>query len=163
MQRKPVPWIYSENGVFKNWEWNTPHFKVKVIGEGDIANGDAVFTWQIIEKNEKGDFIFENSTNKSLRACELEIVEIIAKSWDKKHGYDIYAGTLATTFQIYGNEKLNVEEYVGNNVTLKISEEDGDSILTGVFGIKNYNFLLKLKDGKVKVIPPLTVKEIKFL
>jgi hypothetical protein len=160
MNRKPVPWIYVENGAFKNWTWNTPHFAVKIIGEGSPSEGGAVFSWQIIEKSEKGDFIFEASTSRSFRESESEVIEIIAKSWDKRFGYDDYAGALATTFQIYGNTKLNVEEYVGNNVSITLSSSDGDVKAVGVFGLKNYDFILKQSDGKVKVIPTLTVKDI---
>jgi hypothetical protein len=161
-KRKPVPWIYVENGRFKNWTWSTPHLIVKVIGEGDVSEGGAVFNWQILEKKNGAEYIFEASTSRSFREAETEILEIIAKSWDKSFGYDEYAGPLATTYQIYGNQKLNVESFVGHNVSLKISDEGGESILSGVFGLKNYNFILRQKDNIVKIIPPLTVKEITF-
>lgn len=161
MKRKPVPWLYTENGIYKNWVWDTPHFQVKIIGEGDQASGGAVFTWQILEKDGKGGtFIFETSTSRSFRESELEIVEIIAKSWDKKLGYDDYAGELATTFQIAGDKRINVESFVGHNVSVFVSEYPEP--LSGVFGLKNYNFILKQAGGHVKVVPPLTVQNIKI-
>jgi hypothetical protein len=162
MKRKPVPWLYTENGIYKNWTWETKHFTVKVIGEGDLTSGGAVFTWQILEKDDKGSsFIFETSTNRSFREAELEIVETISKSWDKKLGYDEYAGSLATTFTIAGDTKLDVEEFVGHNVELSVREHAEP--LRGVFGLKHYDFILKQSGGQVKVVPPLTVTNIKVL
>lgn len=162
MQRKPIPWLYKDNGQYKNWDWETPHFIVKIIGEGSVQEGGAIFNWQIIEKKNGQEYIFEASTSRTFREAENEIVEIIAKSWDKRYGYDIYAGKLATTFQIYGNTKLDIEQFVGHKVKLVISEDGKERTLEGIFAIKNYNFLLKNNNERVISIQPLTVKEIIF-
>lgn len=162
VKRKPVPWIYTENALFKNWMWETPHFTVKIIGEGDPLQGGAVFTWSISEKTEKGSFVFESSTSRSFREAELEIVEIIGKSWDKKLGYAEYAGELATTFSIRGGEKLNFEPYLGEHVELSFINGSKQESRSGIFAIRHYKTLLKLDNGKVIEIPPAIITNIKI-
>lgn len=160
VKRKPVPWIYTENAVFKNWVWNTPNFTVKVIGEGDPLQGGAVFTWSINEKTERGSFVFESSTSRTFREAELEIVEIIAKSWDKKLGYSEYAGELATTFSIHGGKRIDFEPFVGEKVELTFINGDKTDSRIGQFAIRNYKALLQLENNKVIEIPPAIIKEI---
>lgn len=159
LNRKPVPWDYLDNNMFKTWTWETPHFLVRVIAEGEIGAG-ASFTWSISEKKNDKTYLFEQSTSRSFREAELEIVEIIAKSWDKKLGYSEYAGDLATTFEIYGGKKINFENYLGEKVRLTYNNDDGLQIKTGLIGIKNYSILLKLDDNQIMVIPPAKIKEI---
>lgn len=157
--RKPVPWDYLDNGMFKTWTWETPHFTARILAEGEIGAG-ASYTWSIHEKKDGKTFLFEQSTAQSFRECELEVVEIIAKSWEKKLGYSEYAGDLATTFEISGRTKVNFETYLGEKVRLTFNDDSGLQIKNGLLGIKNYSILLKLEDNHILVIPPAKIKEI---
>ena len=159
LNRKPVPWAYTDNGMYKIWEWETVDFLVRIIAEGEIGAG-ATYTWSISEKKDGKNFLFEQSTARSFREAELEIVEIIAKSWDKKLGYDEYAGELATTFEIYGKAKINFEEYVGQPVRITYNDDEGQQIKKGLLGIKHYSILLKMPDSHIIVIPPAKIREI---
>lgn len=159
VSRKPVPWDYTDNGMFKTWEWVTPHFLVRIIAEGEIGAG-ASYSWSITEKKDGKSFLFEQSTSRSFREAELEVVETIAKSWDRKLGYSEYAGDLATTFEIYGGNKINFENYLGEKVKMTFNNDDGLQVKTGLLGLKNYSILLKLEDGHILVIPPAKIKEI---
>lgn len=145
--------------MFKTWEWETTHFLVRIIAEGEIGAG-ASYSWSITEKKDSKSFLFEQSISRSFREAELEVVETIAKSWDRKLGYSEYAGDLATTFETYGGEKINFENYLGEKVRLTFNNDDGLQIKTGLLGIKNYSILLKLDDGHIIVIPPAKIKEI---
>lgn len=160
VKRKPVPWKYSENAIFKNWLWETPHFIVKIIGEGDITEGGAVFTWSISEKTERGTFIFESSTNRSFREAESEIVEIIAKSWKPQLGYGEYAGDLATTFTISGGKRLNFNEFSGEQVSIVFKNNGTEETRTGQLAIRHYKILVKLDNDKVIEIPPALIKSV---
>lgn len=157
--RKPVPWDYSDNGVYKIWEWETPHFIVKIIAEGEIGAG-ASYTWSITEKKDGKKYLFEQSTARSFREAELEVVEIIAKSWERRLGYSEYAGELATTFEISGAKKINFEQYLGEPVKVTFNNDDGLQVKNGLLGIKNYSILLKLENNQIIVIPPAKIKEI---
>lgn len=161
VRRKPVPWMYKESGEFKFWTWETEHFIVKISGQGDTVGPGAVLAWQILEKKDGTTFSFENGTSFSLRNAEMQIVEIIAKSWDKKYGYDAYAGDLATTFEIYGGSSLNFAEFIGYPVRLVLQADNMlGSIKDGILGIKNYSILLRTKENKVLVIPPAKIKSV---
>lgn len=155
--RKLVPWLFTETKGFRTWIWETQHFVAKIIGEG---HDTITFSWQIIEKSEKGDFIFETSQSRNFREAELEIVETIAKSWDRKLGYVEYAGDLAYTYTIASGEKINFEKFIGNHVNIKYSSSYDEAESNGILGLKNYNILIKQENGKVIVVPPGAIRNI---
>ena len=157
--RKPVPWNYTDNGVFKTWTWSTPHFTIDIIAEGEIGAG-ASYSWSITEKKDGKSYLFEQSMAGSFREAELEIVEIVAKSWDRKLGYSEYAGDLATTFEFYGGRKLNFEPFLGEHVRITFNDDNGLQIKNGLLGLKNYSILLKLENNQILVIPPAKIKDL---
>ena len=157
--RKPVPWDYTDNGIFKIWKWVTEHFIAEIIAEGEIGAG-ASYSWSITEKKDGKKYLFEQSMATSFREAELEIVEMISKSWDRKLGYSEYAGDLATTFEIYGGRKINLEPFLGEHVRITFNEDNGLQIKIGLLGLKNYSILLKLDNNQILVIPPAKVKDI---
>ena len=156
--RKPIPWLYTETKGFRTWTWETPQFRAKIIGEG--ASETQSISWQIIEKSDKGEFIFENSQSRNFREAELEVAETVAKSWDRKYGFTEFAGDLAYTFAIATGDRINFEPYIGERVRMTYSSNYDVAENKGLLGIKNYDVLLKQDDGKVVVIPPGAIREI---
>lgn len=160
MERKNVPWRYTESGSFKKWEWKTKHFTVQIIDDGSPMLG---FTWNVLDTTGSQPKILKTDRGSNFKEVQEAMLEYVGKSWDKHLGYTEYAGDLIYLFETSRGIKENLKEYIGEEVYLTYFDEIGEKKKQGIFGVKNHSTLLKTPDGKILLIPPLIIKKIEFV
>jgi len=159
MERKKVPWRYSENPPFKKWEWKTKDFTVQIVDDGSSMQS---FTWNVIDITGDSPRIVKTEQASVLREAQEEMLEYVGKTWDKQLGYTEYAGDLIYTFEISTGKKENLKEYIGEEVIVTYFDHEGEKQVRGVFGVKHHDVLLKTPGGKVLVVPPTIIKKVDF-
>ncbi len=159
--RKPIPWIMKSSAIVSSWSWETEHFIATVLAEG--LSERKMYTWKIADKSSGHPVPFESNTTGSFDESVEELLDVIGKAYDRKLGYQAYAGTLATTFKVFDGRKIDFGPIIGRNVTMYIKNDadlDDDIILNGQLDVDHYDITIHTSDNTLTRVPPSYVKII---
>lgn len=157
--KEPIPWHIEDSSIFTSWIWETDHFVLTIFGEGSEKK---VFNWKIAEKSSGRPLVFDEGSGVSFKDCVDQSVEIIAKSWDRKLGYQKYAGDLATTFVIADGRKIDFSSLVGTTVTVTAKDSEGShTILTGALDTHFYDIAISTDNTTLTIIPSRKIIDVK--
>jgi hypothetical protein len=158
--KKPIPWEFIDGDVAQFWIWTTPDFEVRIFAEGKLG-GRVSFGWKITDKSQGRNIPFDSSMSPSFQEAVDTVLEIIGKSYPVKLGYRAYAGELATTFEISNGRKIDFAPLIGENVVIRILEEDGsEKILVGGLDVDKYSIQIRTDDSTATRFPPARIKDI---
>jgi hypothetical protein len=158
LEREPIPWEHKSSEKLSTWTWTTDHFVVKMFAEG--LSTRKVYNWKILDKSTGFPRPFDNGVNLTFNEAVDTILESIGKSYARELGYLAYAGKYATTFQIADGKKYDFASVIGESVVARVLDKDGnETVITGLFDIQNYDFVVSNGDNSV-ILPPLKVVDI---
>ena len=160
LSRKSIPWSHHTNPLVSSWIWETPHFILTIFAEG--LSSKKMYNWKINDLSQGYSVPFDSAPAESFQASVDAAIEIIAKSYPRELGYQAYAGELATSFIIADGRKLNFASIVGESVILTARTADGeDSIINGLFNIRNYDILIQTGEDTGVIVPPERIVDVK--
>ena len=148
----PIPWEFTTTEFYQIWEWNTQHFRARVSVEGNT------FVWEIgdwiTSVDEEPRFLAEGRAG-SFSAAEVEVREVIGKSYPVKLGYRDYAGTFATTFVVATGERVDLGAFDGQRSVVQVRMPTGvTQTFVGTTQVVHYELFLTPETGSaVKILP----------
>jgi hypothetical protein len=158
--RTPIPWVYKANPIITTWVWETEHFILTVYAEGLLAK--KLYNWKIGDKTRGKTVPFDSSNSDSFNTSVDAALEVIGKSYPRDLGYQQYTGELSTTFVIADGRKLDFSSLIGETVVVRAHDgEGGETVLNGVFDVRNYDFFVQTAEKTGAVIPPTKVIDIR--
>jgi hypothetical protein len=157
--RQPISWVHRSNPLITSWIWETPHFVLTIFAEG--LNVKKMYNWKINDKSKGFPVPFDSAPAESFQASVDAAVEVIAKSYPRELGYQAYAGDLATTFTVGNGRRINFASLIGDMVVLTARNANNeDTLITGIFDIRNYDIVIQTGEATGVVIPPERVMAI---
>lgn len=158
-KREPIPWVHRVNPLVTSWTWETDHFIVIIYAEG--LSERKMFHWKISDKSSGQPVPFDSNQEQSFNACVESILEIIGKSYNRKLGYQKYAGDLSTTFTVFDGRRFDLSPLIGEQVIIRVMNPDGEEIqVSGMFDIENYDIVLRSGELNESRITPSSIIDI---
>jgi hypothetical protein len=157
-EKQPIPWEHKSSAVVSSWTWTTTHFTVSIFAEG--LSSRKMYNWKILDKSTGFPRPFDNGMAMSFNEAVEALLEVIGKGYARELGYLAYAGKFATTFQISDGKKYDFAGVIGESVVARVIDAEGsETVVTGLFDIHHYDFIISNGDNAMTV-PPLKVIDI---
>jgi len=149
-----IPWTHSRTEFGSVWQWKTPHFEITVTGDNLSCY------WKIVDLSEGRERVFGDGRTTTFEQSERQVRETIGKGYDPKFGYQVFAGSLATTFMISTGDMVDLGPFNGQPVEVTaITREGGVGVFTGIGMVQNYDFTV-VRDGKAVLIRPTYIVSV---
>ena len=159
MNKRRIPWDFSESALISVWVWNEPHFEARIFAEG--RDDRKAYSWKIVDKTQGQEIPFDSNMVGTFAEAQTEIVEVIGKSYDPRLGYQAYAGELATTFAVADGTRFDFGPIRGANIVLKYIDKDGEErVVVGSIQIDHYDILVVQDAANALRLPPQKIKDI---
>ena len=156
--RTQVNWHFVESASVQIWTWSTPHFEVRVFGEGTDRR---VYQWIVNDRSNGIDRVFEEGSNDSFVDAQDTVLEIIAKSYPQSLGYREYAGELATTYKMADGRKLDFGPLEGSDVSVRYTDNEGNEAdAIGTLSTTNWAIRVRIDSVTSVKIPPHRVLDV---
>lgn len=148
---RPIPWSVLSGELGSVWTWETDAFVVTI-------NGDRrSFYWTIADKLAAGGGQpkpFADAFAASFEEAERGIRETIGRAYAPTLGYADYAGDLATTFTIATGERINLGQYAGQDVIVRVATRTGaEEQYQGRASVSHYDFVLTNAGQALRITP----------
>lgn len=158
MNREPVDWQFVESASVQIWTWTTPHFEVRIFGEGTERR---LYQWIINDRSNGADRMFEEGSSQSFHDAQDTVLEIIAKSYPQKLGYQQYAGALGTTYKLASGMPFDFGPLEGAQVVITYEDNDKkQATAIGALSLTNWAIRVRTDNTASVKIPPHRIVDI---
>lgn len=147
----PIPWQYHGSDGLQMWLWQTPHFVATI---GTEAAG---FYWAVGDLMAAGGGRprpLTDGRTADFATAERDLRETIGKFYPAVLGYRPYAGSLATTFRIFGGQFLDFAIFEGERCVVSVALPDGtERRYSGSVKVVHYAIEVRADGGTVQIMP----------
>lgn len=162
VETEAIPWRHhvTVGGGPRIWRWETPHFVVTIIGEGQS------FQWEVGDLIGSSDGIpvpLTDGRTVTFHDADSAIREVVGKSYAPSLGYGRFAGRLATTFRIATDEEIDFAQFHGTRVVVTVGLGKGETTLVaGQAAVQHYELIVAKDNREVVKIQPHRIRSIVY-